>query len=162
MPDVAQAMANFDAITYAKGQSVLKQLSAFVGDDDFVRGLQSYFRDHAWGNTRLDDLIGAVSAASGRDLTAWTTAWLDRSGTDTIRLVDGALAVTGPDGAEPRPHRLDVSSFAVRDDALDARRDHAGRDQSARTPTWSCPRPTSTCSTPAISPSRPSGPAPPR
>ena len=32
-----------------------------------------------------------VGAASGRDLTAWTTAWLDRSGTDTIRLVDGAL-----------------------------------------------------------------------
>jgi len=33
VPDVAQAMANFDAITYTKGASVLKQLMAFVGED---------------------------------------------------------------------------------------------------------------------------------
>ena len=118
VPDVAQAMANFDAITYSKGQSVLKQLSAYVGDDAFVRGLQAYFRDHAWGNTRLDDLIDAVGAASGRDLTAWTTAWLDRSGTDTIRLVDGALTITSPDAEPPRPHRLDVRSFAVSGNTL--------------------------------------------
>ncbi len=118
VPDVAQAMANFDAITYSKGQSVLKQLSAYVGNEVFVRGLQAYFRDHAWGNTRLDDLIGAVGAASGRDLTAWTTAWLDRSGTDTIRLVDGALTVTSPDAEAPRPHRLDVRSYRVAADTL--------------------------------------------
>ena len=35
----------------SKGQAVLKQLSAYVGDDAFVEGLRAYFRDHAWGNT---------------------------------------------------------------------------------------------------------------
>ncbi|GAA2120419.1 aminopeptidase N [Nocardioides bigeumensis] len=120
VPDVAQAMANFDAITYSKGQSVLKQLSAYVGDDAFVRGLQAYFRDHAWGNTRLDDLIDAVAAAAGRDLSSWTPAWLDSAGTDTIRLADGALSIVAPDGGVPRPHRFDIVSYVVRDDVLHA------------------------------------------
>ena len=60
VPDVSQAMANFDAISYQKGQAVLRQLSAYAGDDAFVEGLRAYFRDHAWGNTRLEDLTGAV------------------------------------------------------------------------------------------------------
>ena len=69
VPDVAQAMANFDAITYSKGESVLKQLSAYVGEDAFVAGLQSYFRDHQWGSTTLDDLISAIAA---RPVATWT------------------------------------------------------------------------------------------
>ena len=118
VPDVAQAMANFDAITYTKGASVLKQLMAFVGEDAFVGGLRSYFHDHAWGNTRLDDLMSAVGAAAGRDLSDWTVAWLDRAGTDTLRLEDGRIAATSPDDQDPRPHRLDVGSYAVSADGL--------------------------------------------
>ena len=89
VPDVAQAMANFDAITYEKGPAVLGQLVAYVGEDAFVEGLRAYFRDHAWGNTRLADLMDAIGAAAGTDLSAWTTAWLDRAGADTLTL-DGA------------------------------------------------------------------------
>ena len=91
VPDVAQAMANFDAITYTKGASVLKQLMAYVGEDAFVEGLRAYFRAHAWGNTVLDDLMSAIGEAAGRDLSGWTVAWLDRVGTDTLRLTDGAI-----------------------------------------------------------------------
>ena len=35
-PDVDAALANFDAITYAKGQAVLHQLMAYVGEDAFI------------------------------------------------------------------------------------------------------------------------------
>ena len=65
VPDVAQAMANFDAITYTKGASVLKQLMAFVGEDAFVEGLRGYFREHAWGNTVLADLMSAIGRGGG-------------------------------------------------------------------------------------------------
>jgi aminopeptidase N len=109
--DVEAALANFDAITYAKGQSVLHQLMAFVGEDAFTRGLQSYFATHAWGNTRLADLISAVSAASGRDLERWTVDWLDRAGTDTVRVEGDTVVVDSPDDHEPRPHRLDVGTY---------------------------------------------------
>ena len=113
--DVAEAAARFDAITYVKGSSVLKQLVAYVGEDAFVTGLRSYFTEHAWGNTTLDDLIRALEAVSGRDLSRWTPAWLDRAGTDRIELEQTAdgwrLRATAPDGGPPRPHRLDVGVY---------------------------------------------------
>jgi aminopeptidase N len=116
--DVAQAMANFDAITYTKGASVLKQLMAFVGEERFVEGLRAYFREHAWGNTVLGDLMAAIGGAAGRDLDAWTVAWLDRAGTDVLRLEDGTITSTSPDGDAPRPHRLEIGSYAVSEDGL--------------------------------------------
>jgi len=116
--DVSSAMANFDSITYAKGEATLKQLAAYIGEPAFVEGLQHYFRDHAWGNTRLEDLMTAFGNAAGQDLAAWTADWLDRAGNDTLTLADGELTAVAPDGGEPRPHRVDVGSYAVGDDAL--------------------------------------------
>src|SRR3954466_8275350 len=118
--DVAEGTASFDAITYVKGASVLKQLVALVGEDTFAEALRGYFAEHAWGNTTLADLIGAVSAASGRDLDAWTGDWLDRAGTDLIRLERARAARapqgTPPDDRPPRPHRLDVGVYARAED----------------------------------------------
>ncbi len=137
--DVAEATAGFDAITYEKGAAVLKQLVAYVGEEAFVAGLRSYFKKHAWGNASLDDLMGELAEASDRDLTVWTRGWLDRSGTDILRLVsaDGsglALEAAGPDGEPPRPHRLHLGVFERADGAL-VRRDLVGLDvESATTP----------------------------
>jgi aminopeptidase N len=111
VPDVAQAMANFDAITYYKGMSVLRQLAAYVGEDAFVSGLQTYFATHAFGNTVLADLMDAIGAAAGVDLDGWTEVWLDHAGTDTLRLADGVLTATSADAGPPRPHRLDIASY---------------------------------------------------
>jgi aminopeptidase N len=116
---VAEAMATFDEITYMKGLAVLRQLAEYVGEDAFVAGLRTYFRDHAWGNTTLDDLMSAVGSAAGRDLGPWTAAWLDRAGTDTITLTGGALVATAPDGGAPRPHRLDVGAYRRSGDGLE-------------------------------------------
>ncbi|CAM5254311.1 hypothetical protein STENM327S_06723 [Streptomyces tendae] len=49
-PDLDDVLVNFDGITYAKGASVLKQLVAYVGMDEFFRGVQAYFKRHAYGN----------------------------------------------------------------------------------------------------------------
>ncbi|GAA4741802.1 aminopeptidase N [Amnibacterium soli] len=118
VPDVEQAMANFDAITYDKGESVLHQLAAYVGEDAFVAGLRAYFAAHAWGNTVLDDLMSAFAAASGRDLTRWTADWLDRAGTDTLTLDGSVLHATAPDGGSPRPHRLRIAGYDPTADGL--------------------------------------------
>jgi aminopeptidase N len=125
--DVAEAAAIFDGITYPKGASVLKQLVAYVGEPRFVAGLRSYFRERAWGNAVLGDLMGAIEGASGRDLTAWTRGWLDTAGTDRLVLeatADGATSMraTGPGGGQPRPHRLDVGVYDRDGDALVRRR----------------------------------------
>ena len=58
--DLEDVQVNFDGITYAKGGSVLKQLVAWVGIEDFVSGVASYFKKHQFGNTELSDLLGEL------------------------------------------------------------------------------------------------------
>ena len=116
--DVSAAMSNFDAITYVKGQSVLHQLVAYIGEEAFVEGLRDYFSRYAFSNTRLDDLMDCYARASGRDLSAWTRAWLDEAGTDVISLVGDELVVETTDGQEPRPHHLDIAVFDASGDEL--------------------------------------------
>jgi aminopeptidase N len=117
--DVAEATAGFDAITYMKGASVLKQLVAHVGEDAFVAGLRAYFTRHAWGNATLEDLMSEVGRASGRDLDTWTKGWLETAGTDTLNLERSSsgglvLHAAGPHGQDPRTHRLDLGIYADR------------------------------------------------
>jgi aminopeptidase N len=114
--DVAEATAGFDAITYVKGSSVLKQLAAYVGEDAFVAALRAYFAEHAWGNATLDDLMDSIAGTTGRDLSEWTRTWLDTAGHDTLALEPAAqhtmvLRAAGPGGAPPRPHVLDLGCY---------------------------------------------------
>ncbi|WP_069811387.1 aminopeptidase N [Streptomyces sp. TP-A0874] len=103
--DLDDVLVNFDGITYAKGASVLKQLVAYVGRDEFFKGVQKYFRRHEWGNTRLSDLLNALEETSGRDLKAWSEAWLQTAGINVLR----PEIETAEDGT--------VSSFAIRQEA---------------------------------------------
>ncbi len=83
--DLEDVLVNFDGITYAKGASVLRQLVAWVGQEQFMAGVRAYFGKHAWGNTELPDLMVELEAASGRDLTAWTEQWLETAGVNTFK-----------------------------------------------------------------------------
>ncbi|MCF6472577.1 aminopeptidase N [Nonomuraea sp. MG754425] len=85
IPDMQAVEVNFDGITYAKGASVLKQLVAYVGLDNFLAGVRDYFAAHAWGNTELEDLLSALERTSGRDLSAWSKEWLETSWVNTLR-----------------------------------------------------------------------------
>ncbi|MEU4656720.1 aminopeptidase N [Streptomyces sp. NPDC023723] len=126
--DLDDVLVNFDGITYAKGASVLKQLVAYVGEDAFFQGVQAYFKRHAYGNTRLSDLLGALEETSGRDLRSWSKAWLETAGINVLRPVidtDAEGTITSfairqeapalPAGAkgEPtlRPHRVAVGCY---------------------------------------------------
>ncbi|WP_093800826.1 aminopeptidase N [Streptomyces sp. Wb2n-11] len=103
--DLDDVLVNFDGITYAKGASVLKQLVAYVGQDEFFKGVQAYFKAHAFGNTRLPDLLGALERTSGRDLKTWSKAWLETAGINILR----PEIETAADGT--------ITSFAVRQEA---------------------------------------------
>jgi aminopeptidase N len=85
MVDLEAVEVNFDGITYAKGASAIRQLVAWVGEKEFLSGLRAYFDKHAYGNTQLSDLLGELEASSGRDLSTWTTEWLETSGVNLMR-----------------------------------------------------------------------------
>jgi aminopeptidase N len=82
----AEALARPSAITYAKGASVIKQLAALIGDDALYAGLGGYLaRYRADGAAALDDLVGCLSRAAGRDLAGWADEWLHTEGASTLR-----------------------------------------------------------------------------
>jgi aminopeptidase N len=120
--DTAHALLNFDGISYAKGASVLRQLVAWVGDDAFLAGLRAHFEAYGFGNASLADLLSALSAASGRDLSGWAELWLRRAQVNTLAPVveldgDGryrsAAVVQSAPEAYPtlRPHRLGIGRY---------------------------------------------------
>ncbi len=83
--DMEAVKTNFDGITYAKGASVLKQLVAWVGQEEFLAGLRTYFRRYEYGNTSLADLLHELETSSGRQLDAWAGEWLETTGVNTLR-----------------------------------------------------------------------------
>ncbi|MGB4136946.1 MAG: aminopeptidase N, partial [Microbacterium sp.] len=127
--DLEDVLVNFDGITYAKGGSVLKQLTAWVGIDAFFAGVSEYFRKHSWGNTELSDLLTELERTSGRDLSTWSKKWLETAGVNTLAPVivedaDGvitrfAVTQTAPaDHRTIRPHRLGIGFYDLDGEAL--------------------------------------------
>ena len=111
VPDVDSAFTNFDSISYAKGNSCLRQLVTWLGDDDFLAGVNAHLTRHRFGNATLDDLVGALDAASERDVRQWADLWLRRSGFDTLAVErdDDGVPVLVREGV--RPHRFRVTAF---------------------------------------------------
>ncbi|POX53553.1 aminopeptidase N [Streptomyces sp. Ru71] len=127
--DLQDAKLNFDGITYAKGASVLKQLVAYVGQDAFLEGARRYFKRHAYGNTRLGDLLSVLEETSGRDMGAWARSWLQTAGVnaltpqvllDTEGRVEELAVVQEAAESHPelRPHRIAVGLYRREGDAL--------------------------------------------
>jgi aminopeptidase N len=125
--DLEDVLVNFDGITYAKGASVLRQLVAWVGQEEFMAGVRSYFSKHAWQNTELVDLLGELEASSGRDLQQWSKLWLETAGVNTLRpelSVDDDDVLTSftvlqsavADFPTIRPHRAAIGFYNLHDD----------------------------------------------
>jgi aminopeptidase N len=130
--DIAAVEVNFDGITYAKGAAVLRQLVAYVGIENFLTGLRSYFDRHAWGNASLADLLDAIEQASGRQLSGWSKVWLEAAGVNTLRpdflTVDGIITEFAVLQEAPashrvlRPHRIAIGVYERGEAGLTRRR----------------------------------------
>ncbi|MGV9254676.1 aminopeptidase N [Streptomyces sp. NPDC003697] len=112
--DTASALLNFDGISYAKGASALRQLVAWLGEKDFLAGINTHFARHRFANATLADFIDSLASATERDVHAWADAWLRTTGVDRITAsVDsrpGHWTLTlDHDGS--RPHRVTVGVY---------------------------------------------------
>jgi aminopeptidase N len=129
IPDIEAVEVNFDGITYAKGASVLKQLVAYVGYENFLAGVRKYFAAHAYGNATLADLLAALEETSGRDLGSWSREWLETSGVNTLRPsysvdADGrftafsVLQSAAPSHPTLRSHRIAIGLYSLSPEGL--------------------------------------------
>ncbi|MFM6848891.1 MAG: aminopeptidase N [Terrabacter sp.] len=119
--DAQSALQNFDGISYAKGAATLRQLIAYVGDEQFIAGVRAYLTDKSYGNGTLADFLGAIEVASRKDLQAWSRAWLLTADRDTISVeleeqggvVESAVVRRDSPAERPadRPHAFDVAGW---------------------------------------------------
>ncbi|MEV6169912.1 aminopeptidase N [Streptomyces sp. NPDC051954] len=113
--DTASALLNFDGISYAKGASALRQLVAWLGEKDFLAGINTHFARHKFANATLADFIDSLAGATERDVHAWADSWLRTTGVDTLtpRIApadDGTCTLT-VDRAGSRPHHIAVGLY---------------------------------------------------
>jgi len=98
----------FDAITYDKGSSVLKQLAHYVGEENYRLGVSAYLKQHSYGTTELDDFVGHIAAASDTDLVS-VAIDCENAELKSLRVLQEAPAV------HPvlRGHRIDVALYDI-------------------------------------------------
>ncbi|WP_123077629.1 aminopeptidase N [Streptomyces sp. ADI95-16] len=128
VPDTASALLNFDGISYAKGASALRQLVAWLGEKDFLAGINTHFTRHKFANASLADFVDSLAAHTDRDVHAWADIWLRTTGADTLtpRIQDSTDGPAGwtltVDHAGTRPHHIAVGAYDRHpDDTLEAR-----------------------------------------
>jgi aminopeptidase N len=127
--DLEDVQVNFDGITYAKGAAVLKQLVAWVGQDKFLAGVSEYFKQHAFKNTQLKDLLTELEKTSGRELKSWSKLWLETAGVNTLRpemsvsengtITHFVIEQTAIESQPTiRPHRMAIGFYDLHDGKL--------------------------------------------
>jgi len=145
---VKDAFATFDGITYGKGAAVLKQLRAYMTPAAFQKGVQNFIHTYAFKNADLKEFIATLQAQTDRDLTLWSTRWLQQSGTDkitakweckgdTLRSMD--LVVTPSKGAAFRPQTVTVALFQKSNLNTQSIRVDLTKATETLTGPWPCP-----------------------
>ena len=107
---VEQANQAFDAITYSKGEAVIRMLENYVGADTWRDGVRRYIKDHAYSNTVTDDLWRAMETVTDKPVTTIAHDFTLQPGVPLIRVTSATcqngsttLALTQGEFTKDRP-----------------------------------------------------------
>jgi len=92
----AQAGLTNVGLVYSKGNAVLSMFERYLGPETFQKGVRAYLKEHAWGNATAADLWRALDRASGTNVSAAMTTFLDQPGVPYVRVVPtgGGVRIT--------------------------------------------------------------------
>src|SRR5256714_2760739 len=93
----AEANSAFDDITYKKGQSFLRMLESFLGEETFRDGIRRYMQAHKYSNSTTADLWNALREASGNPVVEIAAGWTEQPGFPVVnvkRKANGKIALS--------------------------------------------------------------------
>lgn len=93
----AEANSAFDDITYKKGQSLIRMLESFLGEDVFREGIRKYVAQHKYSNTTTTDLWNALAEVSGKAVAEIAAGWTQQPGFPIVKVAreaDGKIMLT--------------------------------------------------------------------
>ena len=99
VPTSRHASASFDDFTYVKGMSIVRMAKHWLGEEPLLEGLRAYLDEHRWGVATTDDLMHALSLASGENVAPALESFLDQTGVPLVRL---ELDCSEASGGEPQ------------------------------------------------------------
>ncbi len=70
----------FDAVSYGKGASILRMIEAYLGADDFRRGVNDYLTIYKFSNATGEDLWSSLEKSSGKTIKAVMGKWTTKPG----------------------------------------------------------------------------------
>ncbi len=85
----------FDEISYGKGASILRMIEAYIGSENFKKGVGAYLQKFGYSNASGHDLWSSLQAASGTDVSRIMEGWISQEGFPVLKatLVDGRLTL---------------------------------------------------------------------
>jgi aminopeptidase N len=83
----AEANSAFDDITYQKGQSFIRMLEGFLGEEIFRDGIRKYVDAHKYSNSTTADLWNALVEASGKPVGEIAAGWTQQPGFPVVKVM---------------------------------------------------------------------------
>jgi len=106
---VAQAEQAFDAITYKKGEAVIRMLETYAGETAWRDGVRAYIAEHAYGNATNADLWRAIDKTARNPVSPVALDFTKQPGVPLISVTSGPSGATltqgrfGTDAASKAP-----------------------------------------------------------
>jgi len=117
----------FDAISYAKGASIIRMISSYLGKDVFFKGIRSYLTRHAYANAVTNDVWRALEEVSGQPVVEFMEPWVLHVGFPILDLQDDGSIETsrflaagpGSKGSEETPNwAIPITAFVEGEDEI--------------------------------------------
>lgn len=89
-----EAASAFDEITYLKGESFLRMLESYLGEQDFRSGIRTYIKAQRLSNSTTADLWNALTESSRKPVTAFAASWTEQPGLPLVLMTSTESGVT--------------------------------------------------------------------
>ncbi|XP_051580791.1 aminopeptidase N-like [Myxocyprinus asiaticus] len=77
----------FDDVTSSKGAAVLRMLSTYIGEEDFMRGIKTYLNKFQYMNTKYTDLWKCLQEESKKNVEGFMSTWIEQVGYPVITII---------------------------------------------------------------------------
>ncbi|KAF9156775.1 Aminopeptidase 2 mitochondrial [Actinomortierella ambigua] len=78
----------FDEVSYMKGASVLRMLSAWLGQDQLLRGIRTFINKYMWSNANTEDLWMTLAEECKLDVPGFMAKWTRQTGYPVLSVVE--------------------------------------------------------------------------
>ncbi|OLE89676.1 MAG: hypothetical protein AUF79_11635 [Crenarchaeota archaeon 13_1_20CM_2_51_8] len=75
----------FDEISYGKGASILRMIEAYIGSENFKKGVGVYLQKFRYSNASGHDLWSSLQEASGTDVSRIMEGWISQEGFPVVK-----------------------------------------------------------------------------